>query len=196
MHGSFSTKGAAFVDVKMGPYQGGFKAYVLEAPPYLFILGINEFKTFGIAWTSPYLVDERTEAVVAQVKGAEEDVKTADEKNKTEQTLKLGEAGVQKLNEQYKSIFSEHDFDVRHTTLLECSIHLRPPRARPIEDFWSLLERRVWATDKKPETIEELRERIKYCIENLDLDVARRIFASCKKRVTVCAREGIVASIH
>lgn len=60
------------------------------------------------------------------------------------------------------------------------------PQAQQIEDFWSILKMRVWDTDKKPKTIEELRERIKYCIDNFDRDAARWTFVTCKKRVRGC----------
>lgn len=33
---------------------------------------------------------------------------------------------IQQLNEKYSPLFSEHEFDVGHTTVLECSIHLKP----------------------------------------------------------------------
>lgn len=117
VQGSFWTKGVVFVNIMIGPHQGKVKAYVLESPPYPFILGINEFKTFGIAWTYPYLLNTGSEKAVAQVEVADADCKR-------EQTI--DRAVVQQLNEKYKSLFSKHDFDVGHTALLECSIHLRP----------------------------------------------------------------------
>lgn len=68
VQGPFSTKGVVFVNVQIGPYQSKVKAYVLESPPYPFILGINEFKTFGVAWTYPYLIHEKAGDSVAQLK--------------------------------------------------------------------------------------------------------------------------------
>lgn len=67
VHGSFSTKGVAFVEVQIGPYQSQVKVYVLEAPPYPFILGLKEFKKFGIAWTYPYLLKGEADETVAQL---------------------------------------------------------------------------------------------------------------------------------
>lgn len=67
VQGSFSTKGVAFIDVQIGPYQGRVKAYVLDSPPYPFILGIKEFKTFGISWDYPYLITEETDRAVVQL---------------------------------------------------------------------------------------------------------------------------------
>lgn len=65
VHGSFSTRGVAYVDIMIGPYQSKLKAYVIESPPYPFILGINEFNAFGIAWKYPYLLNEGADETVA-----------------------------------------------------------------------------------------------------------------------------------
>lgn len=66
VHGYFLTKGFVVVDVQIGPYQSKVQAYVVESPPYPFILGINEFKAFGISWSYPYLLDKGADETAAQ----------------------------------------------------------------------------------------------------------------------------------
>lgn len=70
------------------------------------------------------------------------------------------------------------------------------PQARPIEDFWAILKREVWATKNKPQNIDHLVDRIRYCVKHFDKELARKIFGSTKKRVRLCARENIFSAVH
>ena len=42
------------------------------------------------------------------------------------------------------------------------------PEIRPIEDFWGLLKGKVYMHNWKAENLNQLRNRIKYCLRKLD----------------------------
>ena len=55
------------------------------------------------------------------------------------------------------------------------------PECRPIKNFWSILRGLVYEINCKAETLQHLKERIKYCLTKVDLaDIHKTV--GCTKR--------------
>jgi hypothetical protein len=65
------------------------------------------------------------------------------------------------------------------------------PELRPIEDFWATIKRDVYANNWQAEDLNQLRNRIRYCFDKVDLDSIRRLAKGCFTRVDTARRRGI-----
>ncbi len=66
------------------------------------------------------------------------------------------------------------------------------PEARPIEDFWSILKGLVYKQGWKAENIEQLKNRIKYCIKKVPFSLVQGLIASTKNRLDLIRRNDII----
>ena len=48
-------------------------------------------------------------------------------------------------------------------------------KARPIEDFWSILKGEVYKNNWKDDNIAEPKERIKYCVKKFELNLIQKL---------------------
>jgi len=67
------------------------------------------------------------------------------------------------------------------------------PEVRPIEDFWAYLKQMVYAGNYQAKTVEELTDRIKKCIKNIDLNFVQKLMSGTWKRLSHVSRYGIKA---
>jgi len=66
------------------------------------------------------------------------------------------------------------------------------PELRPIEDFWSEIKRLVYADNWQAENLQQLRNRIEYCMKKLDQNRVHRLGASTFTRVDRVRRNGMI----
>jgi len=66
------------------------------------------------------------------------------------------------------------------------------PEIRPIEDFWSLLKKDVYAKGWKAKNTDQLITRIKYCLKKIDKNVVQQLAMSTKKRIDHVRRHGVI----
>ena len=57
------------------------------------------------------------------------------------------------------------------------------PKARPIEDFWANLKQKVYEKDWKAKYFSQLEQKIKSCLQKMDLDVVQRHAGEVSKRL-------------
>ena len=55
--------------------------------------------------------------------------------------------------------------------------------ARPIEDFWSILKGYVFENDWRAKNLDELKNKIRLCIRNLDPALVQRLMATSSRRL-------------
>lgn len=65
------------------------------------------------------------------------------------------------------------------------------PELRPIEDFWSELKRRVYAKCWQAENLDQLKNRINYCLKQIDQERVHRLGKSTFTRVDAVRRNGM-----
>ena len=66
------------------------------------------------------------------------------------------------------------------------------PEARPIEDFWSILKGIVYKDGWEAENIEQLRNRIRYCLQKIDTNLVQALAEGIPKRLDLIRRKGVV----
>lgn len=66
------------------------------------------------------------------------------------------------------------------------------PEIRPIEDFWAFLKSQVYAKAWRAKKLEQLINRIRYCVKKIDQSVVRRLAQDTQKRIDDMRRNGIV----
>ena len=64
------------------------------------------------------------------------------------------------------------------------------PQARPIETFWSILEQRVYGGGWEAKNFDELQERIKKKLKEIDINVVKTMFSNIRKQLRQIARQG------
>ena len=57
------------------------------------------------------------------------------------------------------------------------------PEVRPIEDFWSILQGKVYENGWKAENLTLLKNRIRLCVRNMDPNLVHRLFAGTSARL-------------
>ena len=70
------------------------------------------------------------------------------------------------------------------------------PEVRCMEDFWSVLKRRVYARGWKAKTIDRLIMQIKYCLKKIDQKVVQKLALSTKWRIDRVRRNGVIESLR
>lgn len=70
------------------------------------------------------------------------------------------------------------------------------PELRPIEHFWSILKGLVYERNWRAETIDQLTNRIKYCLKKVDVNVVQGMVRGVYSRVDTVRREGEVALLR
>jgi len=66
------------------------------------------------------------------------------------------------------------------------------PECRPIEDFWSILKGKVYEKNWQAQNLNQLRNRIKYCLDNIDKAVVQRLAESTRRRIDYVRRNGLI----
>jgi len=66
------------------------------------------------------------------------------------------------------------------------------PELRPIEDFWTEIKRLVYADNWQAENLNQLRNRIEYCMKKIDQNRVHRLGASTFTRVDRVRRNGMI----
>lgn len=64
------------------------------------------------------------------------------------------------------------------------------PKARPIEDFWGNLKRKVYEGGWEAKTLKELENRISYCLKKIDLNDVLKHIESVPRRLDTIRRGG------
>ena len=62
------------------------------------------------------------------------------------------------------------------------------PKARPIEDFWGILKEMVYERDWSAQTLDELKNRIIYCMKKIDPSLVQRLMGTVRQRLRQIAR--------
>jgi transposase len=70
------------------------------------------------------------------------------------------------------------------------------PQVRPIENFWSILERKVYLNGWKAETNEDLIKRIKRVLKEIPPNVCQRLMRGLKTKVRKAADNGVLSVIN
>ena len=65
---------------------------------------------------------------------------------------------------------------------------------RPIEDFWVILKAKVYEHNWLAETLDQLRNRINYCLKNVDLKAVQGLIGSISSRLDKIRRNGVIES--
>ena len=66
------------------------------------------------------------------------------------------------------------------------------PECRPIEDFWSILKGMVYEGNWKAETLIQLRRRIEYCIDKVDINLIYCLSKSIPGRLNKIRMNGVI----
>ena len=66
------------------------------------------------------------------------------------------------------------------------------PEIRPIENFWAYLKSLVCKGGWKAETVQQLINRIKYCLKNVDQNIVQTLGLATKSRIDFVRRHGVV----
>jgi transposase len=64
------------------------------------------------------------------------------------------------------------------------------PQARPIEDFFGLLDQMVYDKGWEAENLKQLKNRVKYCLKKVEVDVVRGQMESVRRKLRMCAEGG------
>jgi hypothetical protein len=70
------------------------------------------------------------------------------------------------------------------------------PQVRPIEDFFGSLCQIVYAKGWKAKNINQLKNRIKFCLKNIDLNVVTRTLKGVVKRLRIAGQQGVLSVVH
>ncbi len=65
------------------------------------------------------------------------------------------------------------------------------PEARPIENFWSILKGEVYKNNWKADNLDQLKLRIKYCLNKVDLVLIQRLCNGIYSRLDHIRRNGL-----
>ena len=63
--------------------------------------------------------------------------------------------------------------------------------ARPIEDFWSIIKGEVHKNNWKADNVAQLKERIKYCVKKVDLNLIQKLSEGVYRRLDRIRRNGL-----
>lgn len=66
------------------------------------------------------------------------------------------------------------------------------PECRPIENFWSILKGLVYRNNWQAENLDKLRDRIKYCLTKIDIELIQRLAQSIPGLVDNVRRNGLI----
>lgn len=66
------------------------------------------------------------------------------------------------------------------------------PEIRPIEDFWAILKGAVYANAWRAKTVDQLINRIKYCLKNIDQSRVQKLARVTRKRIREVRDFGVV----
>ena len=55
------------------------------------------------------------------------------------------------------------------------------PEVRPIEDFLSVLKKKVYKNNWKADYVAQLKERIKYCVKKVDMNLKQKKWFARRK---------------
>jgi transposase len=96
-----------------------------------------------------------------------------------------------KASSHYANIVIDHlkTENINYVPKLENPSNL--PEARPIEQFWSILKGHVYKNNWKAENLEKLKERIKYCINKIDLILIQKLCEGVYRRLDGFRRNGL-----
>lgn len=67
------------------------------------------------------------------------------------------------------------------------------PELRPIENFWSILKGLVYANNWRAENLDQLKNRIKYCLKKVDKSVIHDMMCSVPSKLDRVRRKGLAA---
>ena len=70
------------------------------------------------------------------------------------------------------------------------------PQLRPIEDFWGLLKDRVYKNGWKSETHRQLKQRIKLCLGQIDMEVVTNMMAGIGVALKQAKYHGVESLLH
>ena len=65
------------------------------------------------------------------------------------------------------------------------------PESRQIEDFWSILKGEVYKNNWKADNVAQLKERIKYCVKKVDLNLIQKLTGGVYRRLDRIRRNGL-----
>ncbi len=70
------------------------------------------------------------------------------------------------------------------------------PQLRPIEDFWGLLKDKVFKNGWKAETHRQLKQRIKLCLGQIDMEVIANMMAGICDALKKAKNHGVESLLH
>lgn len=70
------------------------------------------------------------------------------------------------------------------------------PQLRPIEDFWGMLKQKVYHHNWTADNLEQLENRIRYCLRQMDLCSVQAMMANVKSLIRRARAEGVSATWH
>lgn len=70
------------------------------------------------------------------------------------------------------------------------------PQLRPIEDFWGALKQKVYHHNWQGETLQQLENRVRYCLRQMDLAFVRDMMRSVKLRLRRARAYGVQSVLH
>lgn len=65
------------------------------------------------------------------------------------------------------------------------------PMLRPIETFWSHLKSKVFANNWKAKNVEQMKERVKYCLKTFPTSYFEGLFKKTKTWIIRAEKKGI-----
>ena len=65
------------------------------------------------------------------------------------------------------------------------------PKVRPIEEFWAHLKKKVYEGDWQAKNLDQLKDRIKKTLKNIDKDAVQNAYSSVRQRLDNVRRHGI-----
>ena len=70
------------------------------------------------------------------------------------------------------------------------------PQLRPIEHFWGVLKQKVYHRNWQAETLQQLENRIRYCLRQVDLELVRHMMLNVKSLLRVARSRCVAATGH
>lgn len=70
------------------------------------------------------------------------------------------------------------------------------PQLRPIEDFWGMLKQKVYHHNWQAATVQQLENRIRYCLRQVDLPCVQAMMANVKSLIRRARADGVASIQH
>lgn len=66
------------------------------------------------------------------------------------------------------------------------------PECRPVENFWSILKGEVYKNNWQAKDLDQLKQRIRYCLKNIDIEKVKDLFKKIRSQIRKISKKGVI----